>query len=53
MQKTLGIIRHLLTFVGGILVSQGLLSEGLTSEIIGGVLTIAGTVWSIVAKFKK
>jgi hypothetical protein len=53
MEKTLGVIRHVLTFVGGILVSQGLLSEGLTSEIIGGVITIAGTVWSIVAKFKK
>jgi hypothetical protein len=53
MEKTLGVIRHVLTFVGGILVSQGLLSEGLTSEIIGGIITIAGTVWSIVAKFKK
>ena len=53
MEKTLGVIRHVLTFVGGILVAQGLISEGLTSEIIGGVITIAGTVWSIVAKFKK
>jgi hypothetical protein len=53
MEKTLGVIRHVLTFVGGILIAQGLVSEGLTQEIIGGIIAITGTVWSIVDKFKK
>lgn len=48
--QVLGIIRHTLTFVGGILVMKGIVDEGMVSEIIGGVMTLTGTIWSIIEK---
>lgn len=47
-----GIIRHTLTFVGGFLVMKGLVDEAAVSEIVGGVMTLAGTIWSVVNKKK-
>lgn len=49
-EQVMGIIRHTLTFVGGIVVAKGLVDETTVTEIIGGVLTLTGAVWSIVAK---
>lgn len=49
----LGIVRHTLTFAGGILVAKGLLDQGVLAEIIGGVMTVVGGVWSIIDKAKK
>ena len=49
----LGIVRHTLTFAGGILVAKGLLEQGLLAEIIGGVMTVVGGVWSVIDKTKK
>lgn len=49
-EQVMGIIRHTLTFVGGIVVAKGLVDEATVTEIIGGVLTLTGAVWSIVAK---
>lgn len=46
----LGIIRHTLTFVGGILITKGLLDETLVSELTGAVLTLTGGIWSILSK---
>lgn len=51
-EQVLGAIRHTLTFVGGFVVAKGLLEEGVVTEIIGGAVTIAGAVWSIVDKIK-
>lgn len=51
-EQILGIVRHSLTFIGGILVMKGLVDESTVSEIIGGVITLAGTIWSIVEKNK-
>jgi hypothetical protein len=51
-EQVLGIIRHTLTFVGGFVAAKGLLSEGVVLEIVGGAVTIVGTVWSIVDKIK-
>ena len=45
-----GIIRHGLTFVGGILVMKGLVDDAMVSEIIGGVMTLTGAIWSIIDK---
>jgi hypothetical protein len=45
-----GIVRHVLTFVGGILVLQGIVEESLINELIGGVVALAGTLWSIFSK---
>jgi len=39
-EKTLGIIRHALTFVGGVLVTQGVIDDALFAELFGAVMTI-------------
>lgn len=51
-EQVLGIVRHILTFGGGILVTKGLLDNGMLSEISGAVITLIGAVWSIVEKNK-
>ena len=49
-EQIMGIIRHALTFVGGILVMKGLVDETTVTEIIGGAMTLTGAIWSIVDK---
>lgn len=49
-EQVLGIARHALTFIGGIVVMKGLVDEATVTEIIGGVMTLAGTVWSVIDK---
>jgi len=48
----MAILRHGLTFVGGILIAKGVLSESTASEISGLIMTAVGTIWSIVEKVK-
>jgi hypothetical protein len=48
-EQIMGIIRHALTFVGGILVIKGAISEGVNQEIIGAVMTAVGSIWSIIS----
>lgn len=52
-EQLMGIIRHTLTFVGGILVMKGLVDETMVTEIIGGLTTLTGAIWSIIEKNKK
>ena len=49
-EKVLGLLRHTLTFVGGILVAKGLVDETLVAELVGGLITIIGGVWSVLVK---
>jgi len=49
-EQILGIVRHALTFVGGIVVMKGLVDETMVTEIIGGVMTLVGVVWSVIDK---
>ena len=49
-EQILGIVRHTLTTVGGVLIMKGLVDETLVTEIIGAVMTLAGAIWSIVEK---
>ena len=49
-EQILGIVRHALTFVGGIVVMKGLVDETMITEIIGGVMTLVGAVWSVIDK---
>jgi hypothetical protein len=51
-EQVLGIVRHALTFIGGILLTKGVIDESALSEVIGGVITLTGTIWSIVEKNK-
>lgn len=49
-ERVLGVIRHTLTFVGGLLVMNGFMDEGMSSELIGGLMTLVGAIWSVVEK---
>ncbi len=51
-EQVLGIVRHALTFVGGILVMKGLIDETIVTEVVGGVITLAGSIWSVIEKVK-
>jgi hypothetical protein len=46
------IIRHTLTFVGGILIAKGVLDETLYQEISGSLIALIGGVWSVIEKNK-
>ena len=47
-EQVLGIIRHALTFIGGILIIKGIATEAVTEEVIGAVITAVGAVWSLI-----
>ena len=49
-EQVLGLVRHALTFIGGVLIAKGLASEGQIGEMIGAAMTLVGTVWSVLAK---
>jgi len=49
-EQILGIVRHALTFVGGIVVMKGFIDEATVTEIIGGAMTLTGAIWSIINK---
>jgi hypothetical protein len=50
--QVLGLIRHALTFVGGVIVAKGLVDEVLFQEVLGGIMTLVGAIWSIASKKK-
>ena len=47
-----GIVRHALTFVGGILIMKGLATDSSVQELIGAAVTLVGGVCSIISKKK-
>ena len=49
-EKVLGILRHTLTFIGGILVAKGIVDETVISEVVGALITVIGGVWSVLIK---
>ena len=49
-EQILGIVRHALTFIGGIVVMKGLVDETLVTELIGGAMTLPGAIWSVIDK---
>ena len=48
--QKLGVIRHVLTFVGGILLAKGLVDESLMTDIIASIMVLVGGAWSILEK---
>ena len=51
MNNTLaGLIRHGLTFLGGLLVTKGYIDAEMVQEIVGAVMTLGGFVWSVLDK---
>ena len=51
-EQILGIIRHALTFAGGILITKGIVDDVTFAELSGAALTLIGGIWSVVAKNK-
>lgn len=51
-EQVLGIVRHGLTFVGGLLVTKGLMDVDMVQEVMGAVITLVGAVWSVIVKKK-
>jgi hypothetical protein len=51
-EQLLGIVRHSLTFIGGIFITKGLIDESILNEVIGGAIALTGAIWSIVVKNK-
>jgi hypothetical protein len=51
-EQLLGVVRHAVTFIGGVLVMKGLIDDSLVQELLGGATTLAGAIWSIIDKNK-
>ena len=49
-EQALGILRHVLTFVGGVLMAKGIVTEGWVADTVGALMTLIGSVWSVAAK---
>ena len=53
-QSILGVVRHILTFGGGLLVSKGIgLDEQMMLEAVGSIITLIGIIWSVRQKAEK
>ena len=48
--QVLGLIRHALTFVGGCLVANGILTDSMSADIVGSCMALIGTIWSLIVK---
>lgn len=44
--------RHALTFVGGLVVSDGLATADQETQLVGAATTAAGILWAIYQKYK-
>lgn len=49
-ERILGILRHVLTFVGGIVVAKGWLDDVTYMELAGAVVSLVGALWSVFSK---
>lgn len=49
-KQLLGIIRHILTFGGGVLMAKGVMSEGMVTDVVGAIMTLTGAIWSVASK---
>lgn len=48
--QKLGVIRHVFTFVGGILLAKGLVDESLLTDMVASIMVLVGGFWSVLAK---
>ena len=49
-EQFLGVVRHVLTAVGGILIAQGLVQDGMWTELTGAAMALVGGLWSVFSK---
>jgi hypothetical protein len=48
--QKMGVIRHVLTFVGGIFLAKGVIDESTLTDVIASIMVLVGTAWSLWAK---
>jgi len=48
----LSLVRHGLTFGGGLLVAKGLLSDGTSAELAGILATAIGALWGALDEYR-
>lgn len=48
----LGLIRHTLTFVGGLFIMKGIVDESTVTEVVGGIVSLTSVVWMTIQKLK-
>lgn len=48
--KISGVVRHVLTFAGGYLVSKGFVDAATLDQLVGAAITIGGVIWSVAVK---
>ena len=51
-ESVMSILRHVLTFAGGLAVANGVIDEASMLELVGAAVTIAGVAWSLRDKKK-
>jgi phage-related protein len=49
-EQILSIVRQILTTTGAILVTAGVMQDGMHTELIGTIMTLISGVWSVVDK---
>ncbi len=45
--QKMGVIRHVLTFVGGIFLAKGIIDESTLTDVIASIMVLVGTAWSL------
>lgn len=50
MSTLLGLLRHVLTTLGGILVARGVIGESEVETLVAAALIIIGALWSALQK---
>lgn len=49
----LGIVRHILTAAGGVLVTKGVIDDVGLTQAVGGLIALLGVAWSMYDKKQK
>lgn len=49
-EQIFGIVRHIMTGVGAILIAKGKVDESAWTLVTGSVLGVVGIVWSVLSK---
>jgi len=52
-EKLSGVVRHLLSAIGGVVVYRGGVTQDEAELVIGGVMTVFAVVWSVYSKNKQ
>jgi hypothetical protein len=49
-EQILSIVRHSMTFIGGLLITKGYIDDAQLAEISGAIVSLISIVWSILDK---